>query len=146
MLDLARAQPTTQLWDLDLWPAIRVPKETPIREVAGVMRRADVSTVLVGEDGSSIISERDLVEALAEGRDLEGPIGEVAQREPFWVPANLQLAEAAALMVGFGVRHLVVRASDGSATVLSMRDAFGILVRHTDPVGWLASFRQSLPL
>ena len=49
-------------------------------------------------------------------------------------------------MVRLGVRHLVVRAADGSATVLSMRDAFGILVRHTDPVSWLASFRQSLPL
>lgn len=146
MVDEVLAQPTTELRELNLRPAIHVPKDKPIREVAGVMRHADTSTVLVGEDGESLVTERDLVEALAEGRDPDSPIDEIAQRDPFWAPASLQLAEAAALMVRFGVRHLVVRYPDGSAGVLSMRDAFGILVRHIDPVGWLVSFRQSLHL
>jgi signal-transduction protein with cAMP-binding, CBS, and nucleotidyltransferase domain len=146
MVDQLLAEPTTELRDLRLWPAIRVPNDTTIRGVARVMRQADSSTVLVGDDGASLVTERDLVDALAQGRDPEGPIGDVAQRNPFWAPAGLQLAEAAALMVRFGVRHLIVRYPDGSAGVLSMRDAFGVLVRHIDPVRWLERFRQSLHL
>jgi CBS domain-containing protein len=124
-----------------------VDKRASIREVALVMRRADISTVLVGDDPAGLATERDLVEALAEDRDPETPVEEVASKDPIWVPSDLHLAPAAAVMVRAGIRHLVVRHPDGSSGLLSMRDAFAILVRSLDPrVGWLPSFRRALHL
>lgn len=147
MTDQPLAQPTTELGALNLPPAIRVAKGASIREAARVMREADISTVLVGDDASAIATERDLVRALADGVAAETPIEEVASDDPLWAPAELDLAQAAAMMLRHGVRHLVIRRADGSTGVLSMRDAFAILLRSLDPVvGWLPSFRRALRL
>jgi CBS domain-containing protein len=147
MVDEPLAQATTALKVLNLRPPVRVEKGTSIREAASVMRRADISTVLVGDDPAGLATERDLVQALADGRDPETAIEEVASKDPLWAPDELHLATAAALMVRHGVRHLVVRHPDGSSGVLSMRDAFGILLRSLDPtVGWLPNFRRALRL
>lgn len=147
MVDQPLAQPTTELGDLNLAPAVRVPQKASIRETAQVMRASDVSTVLVGDETPALATERDLVQALADGRDPATPVEEVASPDPLWGPDDLHVAQAAAMMLRHGVRHLVVRRADGSTGVLSMRDAFAILVRSLDPsVGWLPSFRRALRL
>jgi signal-transduction protein with cAMP-binding, CBS, and nucleotidyltransferase domain len=141
------AQPTTELGALNLAQPVHVPKNASIQEAAQVMRAHDISTVLVGDDASALATERDLVQALADGLAPDTPVADVASQDPLWAPEDLHLAQAAAMMLNHGVRHLVVRRADGSTGVLSMRDAFGILLRSLDPVaGWLPSFRRALHL
>lgn len=147
MVDQLVFEPTTELGDLKLGRPLRVTKDASIREAAQVMRAFDVSTVLVGDDGQMLVTERDLVAALADGLDPETPVERVASSDPLWAPEDLHVAQASAIMLRHGVRHLVVRRSDGSTGVLSMRDAFAILVRSLDPVvGWLPSFRRAMRL
>jgi CBS domain-containing protein len=147
MVDQLVFQPTTELGDLNLARPLRVARNASIREAARAMRAFDVSTLLVGDDALVLVTERDLVQALADGVDPETPVEKVASPDPLWGPDDLNVAQAAAMMLRHGVRHLVVRRADGSAGILSMRDAFAILVRSLDPVvGWLPSFRRAMRL
>ena len=66
-------------------------------------------------------------------------------RAPLWVPPTMTVVHAAATMVQFGMRHLLVVDTTGEPVgVLSMREAFAILLRSVDPGGWLADFAAAL--
>jgi len=69
----------------------------------------------------------------------------VASSSPVWAAADTTIAEAAALMIESGVRHLVVL--DGHHTpcgVVSMRDLFVVLLDSHEPATVFASFASVL--
>lgn len=139
------AGPDTPLEGLSLRPRIDVEPDASIQGAAAVMRREDVSTVIVTTEPEAFVTERDLLRAVAEGIDLSGPVTLVAGRAPVWAPSTVTVANAAAVMVRFGLRHLVVVAESGEAVgVLSVQDAFAVLLADVDANDWLAGFQATL--
>ena len=97
-----------------------------IRQVATAMRERHVGAAVVLDpdlDGPGILTERDVLEAVAAGQDLDAEVAadhltpDAVVGMPDW-----DLDKAAAAMVAGGFRHLVI--CDGSEVVgvLSVRD------------------------
>lgn len=142
-LNLAR--PGTPLAGLSLRPAVKVEQDVSIQAAAVLTRDENVSTLVVRSVPESFVSERDLTRAVAEGVDLGGPVTLVATRTPVWAPSSANVAHAAALMVRMGLRDVVVVAESGEAFgVLSIQDAFAVLLADPGANDWLADFQAAL--
>mgnify|MGYP001772593838 CR=1 FL=1 len=105
-------------------PPITAPPETPIREVASIMAKKRVGLVVLtrGEDLVGVVSERDVVRAVAEDRDMGQPAETVATRHVVTIEADADVKEAASLFRRHNVRHLVVMDKGRVFGVLSIRD------------------------
>ena len=123
---------TAHLDKLDRWspvsavtsfePMVAVPTDD-IGEVARLMTDVDCGSLIVHgpDDRVSIITERDIVRALAGGA-TEAWAADVMSRDVVSVAGETSIAEAAATMVEAGIRHLVVERADGQLGVTSIRD------------------------
>lgn len=80
--------------------------------------------VVTGTSGMvGVISERDIIAALADGADLEVErVRDHATDRVVTVDADLSIAEAARRMVDAEIRHLAVTRDDDVAGVVSVRD------------------------
>lgn len=114
----------TRLADLPLRAPVAVGPDATVLETARRLRAANVSSVLVGHPGTlvSIVTERDIVEALAQGVDPEMAISSFAVPNPLTIAADATLGEAGERMVASGVRHLVVTDDSTAIAVVSIRD------------------------
>jgi CBS domain-containing protein len=95
------------------------------------VRRIEDSIGLVVVRGEEplvgVVSERDIVRAVAEGADLESDrAGDVMALETVSVGADASVAEASRLMVEGGMRHLPVMKGDKVVGVVSMRDVLAV--------------------
>jgi len=97
-----------------------------IRQVAQQMHKRRVGAAVVLDpagDGPGILTERDVLECVAAGQDLDTEVAadhltpEAVVGTPGW-----DLDEAAAAMVAGGFRHLVICDDDEVVGVLSVRD------------------------
>ncbi|HEX6419471.1 MAG TPA: CBS domain-containing protein [Acidimicrobiales bacterium] len=124
-----------RLSDLRLRPVVAVAPDVPLDRAARVMRAHDVSSLVVSEPGEaiSVVTERDLTAAMADGLDAGTPVGEVAAPNPLSLPLVATVLDAAAVMLGTGVRHLVVTLERRAVGVVSMRDVLAAVVRHVRP-------------
>ena len=80
---------------------------------------------LVGttDDVIGVVSERDIVRAVAEGLDLDRTtVADIASRRLVWLDADDNIGDAAEEMMEDYVRHVLVRDEGGLVGVLSMRD------------------------
>lgn len=73
------------------------------------------------EGGCGIVTERDVVEALADDDDNSWA-ADCMTRDVISVPASMSIADAAEVLLTAGVRHLVVEHENGSLGIASMRD------------------------
>jgi CBS domain-containing protein len=121
--------------DLRLRPAVAVAPNAPLDQAARIMRAHNISALVVGEPGGlvSIVTERDLTQALADARPQETEVGVIASAAPLTVAPDATVMDAATLMLREGVRHLVVTRGDHAVGVVSMRDALAALVRTVTP-------------
>ena len=88
--------------------------------------------ILDGYRLAGIITERDLVRAVADRRDLaDGTAGEYMTCEPATVGLETPLTEVARRMLAYGVRHLPVVAGDVLGMV-SARDLLQVERATTD--------------
>ena len=94
-----------------------------------------MSSLVVGEPGEliSVVTERDLTAALADGLDTGTPVREVAAPNPLSLPIVATVLDAATVMLGAGVRHVVVTLDRQAVGVVSMRDVLAALVRQVNP-------------
>lgn len=100
-----------------------------LRAAAESMWRNQTGSLLVTDDGrlTGIITERDLLRAVALGTDLTtATVDETMTVEVFTVPPDMSLREAAREMASRWIRHLPVVEDGRLLGVVSMRDVTGI--------------------
>ena len=104
----------------------RLAPSTSLREAAVALRRDDVSLAAVGVGSAieGVISERDLVRAIAAGLDLDDTtVATIESGTLKWAPATSTVDVVAEEMLETYVRHILVGNEDGTlAGVVSMRD------------------------
>ena len=87
-------------------------------------RRVGSAVVLSGEDDPGIITERDLLRAVAEGADLTSTkVGAYMTPNAVAIALNWHVVDAARTMIERGFRHLIVLDAAGELVgMLSIRD------------------------
>lgn len=96
-----------------------------LTDVANQMRSGRVSAVVVLESDQlvGIITERDLMRAVAEGLDPKTTrVSDCMTRDPRTIAADQVASSAAERMIELGVRHLPVVMDDRVVGVISARD------------------------
>ncbi len=124
---------TTNAGKLVTSPPIEVWPDTTIRDVAELFARDGIGAALVrGAEGSisGVISERDLVRALAEGADPDTErAGDYMTFDVEFAHHELPVAGVADVMLRDGIRHLPVEDDDGKVLgVVSIRDVLRAIV------------------
>ena len=83
--------------------------DEPLREAARRMSDGDISALVVTAGGGCIVTQSDIVGAVAAGRDLdEAVVGDVMTENVETVTPDLMMEEVAAMMTMYGVKHLPV--------------------------------------
>ncbi len=99
------------------------------------MRANEISALVVGSPGEpvSIVTERDLARAVAEGVSLDTAAAAIASADLMTVTPDATVMDVATTMLREGVRHLVVVRAGRAVGVVSIRDALAALVRAVTP-------------
>jgi CBS domain-containing protein len=122
--------------DLPPGPLLSVPPEATIADVARQMRTDDSDSVAVMSEGRlvGIITERDLVRAIADGVDPQQARADlVMTADPATVDADEDVAVVAVKMMRLGVRHLpVVNKAGKPVGLVSARNLVAILDRSRE--------------
>ena len=113
-----------------------VPPSAPIRDVVKMMA-SNVGYVIVSDDGRKpvgVVSERDVVRALASGASLDAPVSSIMVTRVLTVPDKAPLTTVRRVMAENGLRHIVVVRDGAIAGYVSARDIFGerLLVEDVD--------------
>ena len=112
---------------------LSVEPQTSLAEVAKRMRRedADSAAVMSGDRLLGIITERDLVRALADGVNPQQAKAEVIMTsDPATVSADEEVAVVALKMMRLGIRHLPVVDEQGKPVgLISARNLVAVLER-----------------
>jgi CBS domain-containing protein len=110
-------------------PASEVARIAPDADLATVARAltdAEVGALVVGEDEVlGVVSERDLVRALATGRAPATTAADIASAKVVWCDATASVAEVAAEMMDAYVRHVLVEDEGRLVGIVSARDLLG---------------------
>lgn len=117
-------------------PLFSVDPETTIAEVARQMRTDDSDSIAVMSQGRlvGIITERDLVKAIADGVDPQQARADIVMTaDPATVGADEDIEVVAVKMMRLGVRHLPVLNKAGKPIgLVSARNLVAILDRSAD--------------
>jgi CBS domain-containing protein len=108
--------------------------EDSIRQAAGKMREQQTGSLLVldGEDLVGIVTERDVLHAVATGTNLDTPVSDVMSKDLITVEPATSLREAARIMTDRWIRHLPVLEGGRLVGVVSQRDLAGVLNEPED--------------
>jgi CBS domain-containing protein len=105
--------------------------------VAQRMADRDVGAVLVLNAGrlAGIMTERDLMRALARGLRDDAVVGDCMTADPDTITPDDTIEHAAVLMIHGGYRHLPVIDGDDVVGVLSIRDLVQVVLEDSAPRG-----------
>ena len=108
-----------------------------IADAARRMVDRGVGAVLVMDGGrlAGILTERDVLRAVAEGRVEDARVGERMTRHPETVEASESTGHAASLMIHGGFRHLPVYDEGRLAGIVSIRDLIRLSLDDESPRG-----------
>jgi CBS domain-containing protein len=104
---------------------VTAPPDRTVREIAEMMRERNVGSVVLidGQRPVGFLTDRDLtVSVLADGRDLGDHAADHASSPVITANAEMQVAEAAELMVRHGVRRLVIVDGERLIGILTLDD------------------------
>ena len=106
-------------------------------EAAKRMVARGVGAVLVmeGERLEGILTERDLMRAVATGYSDDARVGDWMTRQPETVEASDATDHAASLMIHGGFRHLPVIDQGRVAGIISIRDLMRVALADSSPRG-----------
>jgi CBS domain-containing protein len=115
-------------------PVLAVGPDHTLRQVAERMAGRRVGSVIVMDpdsEGIGILTERDMLNAVAAGLDLDTErVGAHLTREVVYAGPDWTLPEAADAMARGGFRHLVVMDGADVLGVISVRDIMRVWVRN----------------
>ena len=116
---------------------LTVESTTPLAQAAERMTDRGVGAILVltGDSVSGILTERDVLRAVATG-GVEGTnVAAWMTRDPETVDVDDSTGQAAALMIHGGFRHLPVLAGGKPVGIVSIRDLMRVVVDDESPRG-----------
>jgi CBS domain-containing protein len=116
---------------------LTVSTEATIGEAAGSMAERGVGAVVVleGEKLEAILTERDVMRAMAAGKDGSAPVREWMTRHPETVEPEDSTDHAASLMIHGGFRHLPVVQGGRAVGIVSIRDLMRVALDDRSPRG-----------
>lgn len=127
---------------LSLPGPVFVGEQTPVAEAARAMRAARATACLAGTPArvTGILTERDIVAAVADGADLTGPVGAVMSRGVVTVARGELVAEAFLAMIRRNIRRLAVTDDAGAVTaMLDERDLMAARLESPVSLAWAIS-------
>jgi CBS domain-containing protein len=139
MTDTVEPQPTTggraavRVYAADA--VITIPPDATLLAVADELAGDQVGVLVVGSmhDVEGVISERDVVRAVAEGRDpQETTARELASRKVVWCDPAATVHEVAELMMEEYVRHVLLGEDNRLVGIVSARDLLGAYAMEPD--------------
>jgi CBS domain-containing protein len=116
---------------------LQVAPQESIAEAARQMTSRKVgSAIVMTDEGPGIITERDVLRAVASGGNLEAArVEEYMTHNAITAFADWDLREAAQRMAVGGFRHLIVLSPGGQVEgILSIRDLLMALLRESNPI------------
>ena len=136
--------PPVAVGDLVLTPAHVLRGDATIGEVAEALVRERVPSLLLG-DGVAIVSEHDVVRAVARGRGAHEPAALVATPDPIAVSRDAAVLEAVEVMLRHGIRAIVVVDERSRPFgMLTLVRAVETLLAFDEIPPWLAGLRVAL--
>ena len=116
---------------------LTVEPDARLAEAARRMAQRGVGAVLVleGERLAGILTERDLLKAVAAGFTEEARVSEWMTRQPETVEPDETTDQAASLMIHGGFRHLPVVEGGRAIGILSIRDLMRVALHDSAPRG-----------
>lgn len=109
---------------------VTISPSATIRQAAEVFAREKIGLLVVATSVSpvkaqAVISERDVVRAVAKGTPLTAQLDTVASKKLISLKRSDRPSKAVRLMMDNGIRHLIVENDDGTLFgVISIRDFF----------------------
>ena len=131
MSNRRRPRPTDAVRSLDWNEPIFVSGAVSLRNVASTLDRCHVGAVVLSrrEGDAAIVSERDIVAAVADGAALDRRhAADAATRDLISADPGDRIIDVAQRLIDEGVRHVALVDRDEVVGVLSIRDLFGVLV------------------
>lgn len=107
---------------------IRIPRDATLADAARVLTGSEIGAVLIGDDDrpQALVSERDLVHAVAAGRDPAlTPAVDVASTDLVWCDVDSTVDEVAVEMMDQYIRHVLVEEDGALVGIVSARDLLG---------------------
>jgi CBS domain-containing protein len=116
---------------------LTVPADATLGEAAGAMAERGVGAVVVmeGDAIAAILTERDVMKAVAAGQDGSAPVAEWMTRHPETVEPEDTTDHAASLMIHGGFRHLPVVVDGQVVGIVSIRDLMKVALDDRSPRG-----------
>jgi CBS domain-containing protein len=111
-------------------PPVTIGSSATIKQAAEVFTRERIGLLVVASSidpvkALAVLSERDVVRAVATGTPLGTALDTISTKKPVSVRRSDMASKAVRLMRDHGIRHLVVENDDGTLFgVLSIRDLF----------------------
>ena len=116
---------------------LTVAPEDPLKQVAERMVSRDVGAALVteGEKLVGIVTERDVLRAVARGIDDGTRVADLMTPDPETMEPDESTQHAAVLMIHGGFRHLPIMEGDEVVGMLSIRDLMRVVLDDSAPRG-----------
>jgi CBS domain-containing protein len=124
-------RPTDPVGSLIGDPVATIRPTATLHEAAELLAADGVGLLVVVDPGGvrGVISERDIVTAIADGLDLtEERVRDSASTDVLKVEESVSVREAARAMTEAGIRHLAVSRNDVVTGVVSIRDVLAVLL------------------
>jgi CBS domain-containing protein len=114
---------------------VRVSPDASLEGVADLLAAGEIGALVVGDDHVvGIITERDVVHAIAQRRDLGGTTAiDIAHTTLIWCDVTSTVAEVAEEMLEHYVRHILVEEEGRFVGIVSARDLLGAYAAAEEP-------------
>jgi len=116
---------------------LTVAPDATLGEAAASMaeRAVGAAVVLEGEQVAAILTERDVMRAVAAGKDGSAPVSDWMTRHPDTIEPDDTTDHAASLMIHGGFRHLPVVEEGRVVGIVSIRDLMRVALDDRSPRG-----------
>jgi len=116
---------------------LTIEPDARLADAAGRMADRGVGAVLVldGERLIGILTERDVLKAVAAGYDERATVSEWMTRDPETIGPSESTDQAAVLMIHGGFRHLPVVEAGRVVGIVSIRDLMRVVLADQSPRG-----------